>query len=256
MITLKEAFEVEDMKSQGHLTIDQFKRVIKELDISLTKKQVEYLIYEMYKTSKNSKKLKYNEIFVALGLDEYANAFSSNKKVEEVKNDIDEKKSGKKENLNSESEQQQIEATNENVFNDTDVQISDRKVNKKAAAKLSEDSKMTENDAHSTQNLETTNQAETNNNFDSELADTKRENNEGEDDDYIDDEEMIRIAESCLIRISEELKKQNIEIKQLFEENIMVENIGDQTIELLAPIHFIEGLKKLGINDFSELEIA
>lgn len=36
----------------------------------------------------------------------------------------------------------------------------------------------------------------------------------------------------------------------------MVETIGDQNIELLAPIHFIEGLKKLGIEDFSELEIA
>jgi len=36
----------------------------------------------------------------------------------------------------------------------------------------------------------------------------------------------------------------------------MVESIGDQEIELLAPIHFIEGLKTLGIDDFSELEIA
>lgn len=36
----------------------------------------------------------------------------------------------------------------------------------------------------------------------------------------------------------------------------MVESIGDQDIELLAPIHFIEGLKTLGIDDFSELEIA
>ena len=80
--------------------------------------------------------------------------------------------------------------------------------------------------------------------------------NEGEDDDYIDDEEMIKIAESWLIRISDELKNKNLDIKQLFEENIMVENIGDQSIELLAPIHFIEGLKKLGIQDFTELEIA
>ena len=58
------------------------------------------------------------------------------------------------------------------------------------------------------------------------------------------------------MRISDELNKQNITIPELFKEEIMRETVEDQVIELLAPIHFIEGLKKLGIDDFSELEIA
>jgi hypothetical protein len=58
------------------------------------------------------------------------------------------------------------------------------------------------------------------------------------------------------MRISDELATKNLTIQDLFAENIMVEVIDDQKIELLAPIHFIEGIKKLGISDFSELEIA
>jgi hypothetical protein len=45
------------------------------------------------------------------------------------------------------------------------------------------------------------------------------------------------------MRISDELKKQDVSIKDLFKDNIMVETIGGQPIELLAPIHFIEGIK-------------
>jgi hypothetical protein len=67
---------------------------------------------------------------------------------------------------------------------------------------------------------------------------------------------MIRIAENCLMRISDELAAKDMTIKDLFAEHIMVEVIEDQDIELLAPIHFIEGIKKLGISDFTELEIA
>lgn len=58
------------------------------------------------------------------------------------------------------------------------------------------------------------------------------------------------------MRISDELAAKDMTIKDLFAEHIMVEVIEDQDIELLAPIHFIEGIKKLGINDFTELEIA
>jgi hypothetical protein len=59
-----------------------------------------------------------------------------------------------------------------------------------------------------------------------------------------------------LVRISNELKDQNISIHELFKDNIMVEQIEGQEIELLAPLHFIEGLKDLGIDDFTELDIA
>lgn len=58
------------------------------------------------------------------------------------------------------------------------------------------------------------------------------------------------------MRISHKLKEQDVTIHQLFGDNIISEEIEGQNIELLAPIHFLEGLKKLGINDFSELDVA
>lgn len=82
---------------------------------------------------------------------------------------------------------------------------------------------------------------------------------EGEDDDLdqeIDDEEMINIAENCLIKIAEELLNKNITVRQLYKDDIIDEEIEGEKIELLLPVSFLEGLKRLDINDFSELEIA
>lgn len=82
---------------------------------------------------------------------------------------------------------------------------------------------------------------------------------EGEGDELdqeIDDEEMISIAENWLIRIAEELLNKKVTIRQLYKEDIIDEEIEGEKIELLLPLSFLEGLKRLEINDFSQLEIA
>lgn len=82
---------------------------------------------------------------------------------------------------------------------------------------------------------------------------------DGEGDDFdqeIDDEEMIGIAENCLIRIAEELLNKKVTIRQLYREDIIDEEIEGEKIELLLPLSFLEGLKRLDITDFSQLEIA
>lgn len=80
---------------------------------------------------------------------------------------------------------------------------------------------------------------------------------EGEDlDQEIDDEEMISIAENCLIKIAEELLNKKITIRKLYKDDIIDEEIEGEKIELLLPLSFLEGLKRLEINDFSQLEIA
>lgn len=79
---------------------------------------------------------------------------------------------------------------------------------------------------------------------------------EGEEDEEIDDEEMIDIAEGCLIKIAEALLAANVSIKVLYKDEIMTETIEGQQFELLMPMSFLEGLRALDLNDFSELEIA
>lgn len=79
---------------------------------------------------------------------------------------------------------------------------------------------------------------------------------EGELDEEIDDEQMISIAENCLIRIAEELLNKKMTIRQLFKGEIIDEEIEGEKIELLFPTSFLDGIQKLGINDFSDLENA
>lgn len=81
-ISLREAFDIEDFNSKGWINMEQFKSVLRQLEINLKKVHVEYLIYEMYKYSKNSQKLNYSTIFDVIGLPK-EDEFSSNKQIRE-----------------------------------------------------------------------------------------------------------------------------------------------------------------------------
>ena len=39
------------------------------------------------------------------------------------------------------------------------------------------------------------------------------ENKDGEDDDYIDEEEMLDVAEKCFVRIAQEIVKNNLTVR-------------------------------------------
>ena len=78
---------------------------------------------------------------------------------------------------------------------------------------------------------------------------------EGEGAD-IDDEQMISIAENCLIRIAEELLNKNVTVRQLFEGEILAEEIEGEKIKLLFTTSLLEGIQKLGITEFSDIENA
>lgn len=82
------------------------------------------------------------------------------------------------------------------------------------------------------------------------------EEGEGELDEEIDDEQMISIAENCLIRIAEELLDKKLTIRQLFRGDIIEEEIEGEKIELLFPTSFLDGIQRLGITEFSDLENA
>lgn len=261
-MSFKDALEIEDVDSNGYLSIDHFKLVVKQMDLALKKVHVDYLIYEMYKVSKNSQKLKYFQIFKLFEKKPEEGIKSGGKQIEE---DIDDNyddefspmsKQSQSKNQYTNDREEAKETAHDILHNETDPEFTDTQLTKLKHKTLPQtpkeavDATITE-----TQNLDTQMNFET----EQEKPATNRttNSNEGEnEDDYINDEEMIRIAETCLVRISDALNRQNISIQQLFSHNIMTETIEGQTIELLAPIHFIEGLKDLGITDFGELEIA
>ena len=71
----------------------------------------------------------------------------------------------------------------------------------------------------------------------------------------IGDDEMIDIAEGCLIQIAETVIGGNIDLRQLFDDVAITEELEGQQIVLLSPLHFIEGLKSIGL-EFAQLQIA
>ncbi len=67
---------------------------------------------------------------------------------------------------------------------------------------------------------------------------------------------MLDIAEKCFVRIAQELVKKSVTVRQAFTNFIISEEIEGQSIELLSPIGFLEGIKELGITDLEEIEVA
>jgi hypothetical protein len=77
-----------------------------------------------------------------------------------------------------------------------------------------------------------------------------------EDDEYIDEEEMLDVAEKCFYRIAQELINKGVSVREAFANFIIKEEIEDMELELLSPIGFLEGIKELGVVDLEEVEVA
>ena len=228
VISLKEALDIEDFNSKGYMSIDQFRNVIRQLELDLKKNHIEYLIYEMYKYSKNSHKLNYSKMFDVLGL-KIEDDTPAGKEEKDGSEDYEEEYNieddeVKKKNVNTKAttQREEIKETLNDVHqNDTELEFGDSNANKNLHKEDSNDDYDNQGDAFQsktddlnevsanannftdTQNNETGRVTDTQHNFDTErqkigTEQTYTENNqEGEnDDDYINDEEMIRIAES------------------------------------------------------------
>jgi hypothetical protein len=83
----------------------------------------------------------------------------------------------------------------------------------------------------------------------------EEESKEGER--FMDEEEMLDVAEHCFIKIAEIMIERNRSVRGLFTKYSIPEQFPDGTIlELMSPIAFLEGIKELGLDDLSEMEAA
>ena len=81
------------------------------------------------------------------------------------------------------------------------------------------------------------------------------EGEEGEEE-YIDEEQMLDVAERCFVKIADAIMVKQLTVRQAFQPYILKETLEEQTIELLSPIGFLEGLKELGLTELEEVEVA
>jgi hypothetical protein len=90
-------------------------------------------------------------------------------------------------------------------------------------------------------------------------GDQKRE----EGGEYIDEEEMLDIAEKCFLRIAEAIVAKGFTVREAFKKHIKKEIAAltndskhQEELELISPMGFLEAVKSLGISDFSEMHVA
>jgi hypothetical protein len=81
----------------------------------------------------------------------------------------------------------------------------------------------------------------------------------GKDDDEeeeieLDEGDVLEIAELSFEKIAMELAKQKKTVREHFKEHIIEHDFEGESIELLAPMGFIEGLAVLECDDMTELE--
>ena len=67
---------------------------------------------------------------------------------------------------------------------------------------------------------------------------------------------MLDVAERCFVRIANAILESGLSVRQAFQPFIIREEFEGETLELLSPIGFLEGVKDLGVTDFEEVEIA
>ena len=84
-----------------------------------------------------------------------------------------------------------------------------------------------------------------------------KQGREEDEEDYIDEEQMLDIAEQCFVKIAEAIIKRGLTVRQAFKGFVVREELEEgQFVELLSPVGFLEGVKALGLTDLAEVEVA
>lgn len=131
------------------------------------------------------------------------------------------------------------------------------KVVKKADSDVSPDSSAKKPRTKSTVALGDNNSEATTQNKEQEEAADPAPGKE-RDGKYMDEEEMLDVAEHCFIRMAESLIEKGRTARMIFTKYSIPEQFPDGTVlELLSPIGFLEGVKEAaGIEDLTEMEAA
>lgn len=77
-----------------------------------------------------------------------------------------------------------------------------------------------------------------------------------EQEEEIDEDEMIDVAEKIFIRMSQALIENGVSVRSAFDRHIQIAEINGQPFELIAPMGFLEGIKELGLDDLRQIEVT
>ena len=67
---------------------------------------------------------------------------------------------------------------------------------------------------------------------------------------------MLDIAERVFARIAKEISDKGLTVATAFEKYVQVEEVEGETLAIMNPVSFLEGIRELGIEDLEEIEVA
>ena len=111
---------------------------------------------------------------------------------------------------------------------------------------------------------ETDRKKEENEEKNEECEEKKEEKNEEYEEKFdpdekcvdINEDEMIEIAQKCFNKIAEKLVANKLSIQDLFKDVISEVKVEDEVIKVIKSEDFLNGIKKLEIQDFNEIDQA
>ena len=71
----------------------------------------------------------------------------------------------------------------------------------------------------------------------------------------MDEEEMLNLAQKCFISIANKLKEKNLYFYKFFNKKVKPIDSEGETFDIISPSDFIQGLKELKVDSFSENEL-
>ncbi len=70
----------------------------------------------------------------------------------------------------------------------------------------------------------------------------------------MNEDQMIEVAQRCFYAIAEQMSLKKLSIAALYEDVIFKKKVEGEEVELISPLDFLNGLRKLGIDDFQSLD--
>ena len=233
--TLKETLELEDYDYEKAIPVSAFKEAFETLDIDIEDELLDFIFYVIYQKSESIDKMQYLVLFDLIeGKLPGLNATSSeggrkrpeSSSPEKLKARNKEKFSGSQGTANDADAAKQASKASAKGGKTVPKQERDGDDNYEDEFEqlLDKDDEEGEYDDSHAGKLKRTSEEEVNREISKineksvkeEERDEKEEGAEVEDDDYIDEEEMLDIAERCFVRIAEAILDAGISVRQAF----------------------------------------
>lgn len=87
-------------------------------------------------------------------------------------------------------------------------------------------------------------------------SDHVQEDSADEEFQTLDEDEMIGVAQKCFITIAKYMLQNKTTMLTLYQSVAFEKEVEGELTQLISPIHFIEGIRQLGIQEFDNLEYA